>query len=142
MRLIKVELHNSKISNFLFDLRNKSYVKKNSMNTKNLKLYNHKKWFKKFLNGKNMLYLITKKKVMIGYIRLEKIRRYYNVSWAILKKYQKMGFTKKSLILATKNKKCKYKALIKKSNIESIYIAEKAKFKRKYIKKDILYYFK
>ena len=142
MRLIKVELYNSKISNFLFDLRNKSYVKKNTMNTKNLKLYNHKIWFKKFLNGKNMLYLITKKKVMIGYIRLEKIRMYYNVSWAILKKYQKMGFTKKSLILATKNKKYKYKALIKKSNIESVYIAEKAKFKRKYKKKDILYYLK
>ena len=142
MRLIKVKSDNPKISNFLFNLRNKSYVKKNSINTKNLKFSHHKKWFENFLKIKNILYLITKKKVMIGYIRLEKIKKYYNVSWAILKKYQKMGLAKRSLILATKSKKYKYKALIKKANIESIYIAEKAKFKRKYIKKDILYYFK
>lgn len=142
MRLIKVKSDNPRISNFLFNLRNKSYVKKNSINTKNLKFSNHKKWFENFLKIKNILYIITKKKVMIGYIRLEKIKKYYNVSWAILKKYQKMGLTKRSLILATKSKKYKYKALIKKANIESIYIAEKAKFKRKYIKKDIIYYFK
>lgn len=142
MRLIKVKSDNLKISNFLFNLRNKSYVKKNSINTKILKYSQHKKWFDNFFKRKNILYLITKKKIMIGYIRLEKIRKYYNVSWAILKKYQKMGLAKKSLILATKSKKYKYKALIKKANIESIYIAEKAKFKRKYIKKNILYYLK
>ena len=37
-----------------------------------------------------------------------------------------MGFAKKGLILATKNKNYKYKALIKKNNISSIKIAEKA----------------
>ena len=142
MRLIKAKSNNPKISYFLFNLRNKSYVKRNSINKKNLKFSQHKKWFDNFFKKKNILYIITKKKIMIGYIRLEKIKKYYNISWAILKKYQKMGLMKKSLILATKSKKYKYKALIKKTNIASIYIAEKAKFKRKYKKKDILYYLK
>ena len=41
---------------------------------------------------------------MVGYIRMEKKNKFFYVSWAILKKYQKMGFAKKSLNLATKNK--------------------------------------
>jgi len=53
-----------------------------------------------------------------------------------------MGFAKKGLGFATKTKTRKYKALIKKNNLTSIHIAEKANFKRKYVKENILYYFK
>ena len=79
---------------------------------------------------------------MIGYIRLEKIKNFFYVSWAILKKYQNMGFAKKGLSFATKTKTHKYKALIKKNNFTSVHVAEKANFKRKYAKKNILYYYK
>ena len=63
MRLIKAKSNNPKISYFLFNLRNKSYVKRNSINTKNLKFSQHKKWFDNFFKKKNILYIITKKKL-------------------------------------------------------------------------------
>lgn len=140
--LMKVKSNDMKVSKFLFILRNKNYVRYNSINKKSITFSKHKKWFERFLKKKNILYIIYLKKQMIGYIRMEKINKFFYVSWAILKKYQKMGFAKKSLNFATKNKMYKYKALIKKNNLASIYIAEKANFKRKYINKNILYYCK
>lgn len=142
MKLIRVKFYDIKISKFIFTLRNKNYVRKNSINTKKLKISEHKKWFDNFLKKKNIIYIISKKKIMIGYIRLEKIKNFFYVSWAILKKYHNMGFAKKGLGFVTKTKTRKYKALIKKNNLTSIHIAEKANFKRKYVKENILYYFK
>ena len=97
---------------------------------------------KKFFLKKNILFLIYEDKIKIGYVRLEKYRKVFNVSWAITKKYQKKGFIKKSVKFATKNKNYKYKATIKKNNIASKKIALNANFKLKYIKGEILYYFK
>ena len=142
MILAKVKLNDIKACKFLFMLRNKAYVKNNSLNKKSIKFPKHKYWFKAFLKKKNIIYIIHEKKRMIGYIRMKKINNFFCVSWAILQKYQKMGFAKKSLILATKNKNYRYKALIKKNNISSIMIAEKANFKRKFAKQNILYFYK
>lgn len=142
MKLIKVKFYNFKISKFIFSLRNKNYVRRNSINSKKIKILEHKRWFESFLEKKNIIYIISNNKIMIGYVRLEKIKNFFYVSWAILKKYQNKGFAKKSLILATKTKAHKYKALIKKNNFASIHIAEKANFKRKFVKKNILYYIK
>ena len=142
MKLIRVKFYNTKISKFIFALRNKNYVRNNSINTKKIKISEHKKWFENFLKKKNILYIINENQLMIGYIRLEKIKNFFYVSWAILKKYHNMGFAKKGLSFATKTKAHKYKALIKKNNFASIHIAEKTNFKRKYVKDNILYYFK
>ncbi len=139
---MKVKSNDIRVSKFLFILRNKNYVRYNSLNKKLITFSKHKKWFQRFLQKKNIIYIIYQKKEMVGYIRMEKKNKFFYVSWAILKKYQKMGFAKKSLNLATKNKMYKYKALIKKNNLTSIYIAEKANFKQKYINKNILYYYK
>ena len=142
MVLVKVKLNDIKAFKFLFMLRNKDYVRKHSLNKKSIKFSAHKNWFKYFLKKRNIIYIIHKKKKMVGYIRMEKKNNFFYVSWAILQKYQKMGFAKKSLILATKNKKYKYKALIKKNNISSIMIAEKANFRQKFAKQNILYFYK
>ena len=56
------------------------------------------------------------------------------------KKIPKYGICKKGFGFAAKTKTHKYKALIKKDNITSVYVAEIANFKRKYAKKNILYY--
>lgn len=142
MKLTKVKSSDNEISKFLFILRNKSYVRKNSFNKKILIFKDHVKWFKNFLIKKNIIYLISENKFMIGYIRLKKKKNNFYVSWAVLKKYQKKGFAKKSLLIATKAKAYKYTALIKKNNLASINIAEKANFKLKYLRKNILYYSK
>ena len=142
MMLTKVKLNDIKAYKFLFTLRNKDYVKKHSLSKKSIKFSTHKDWLKYFLKKKNIIYIISEKKKMVGYIRMEKKNNFFYVSWAILKKYQKMGFAKKSLILATKNKNYRYKALIKKNNISSIMIAEKANFKQKFAKQNILYFYK
>ena len=142
IKLKKVKINDSQASKFLFTLRNKKYVRVNSINTKKIKFTEHKKWFEVFLKKKNIIYIIYVKKIMIGYIRLEKIQDIFYTSWAVLKKYQKLGFAKKSLKVATRNKNYKYKSLIKKNNLASISIAENASFEYKYKRKNILYYLK
>ena len=106
---------NDKISNFIFKLRNKIYVRKNSLNNSKINSKSHKLWIQKFLNKKNKLYIVSKRKIPIGYIRLELNKKIYNTSWALDKKYHGKGYAKKSLIYTTKNKKFKYMAIIKKT---------------------------
>jgi len=43
MKLIRVKFNDIKISKFIFTLRNKNYVRKNSINTIKLKISEHKK---------------------------------------------------------------------------------------------------
>ena len=70
IKLKKVKINDSQASKFLFTLRNKKYVRVNSINTKKIKFTEHKKWFEVFLKKKNIIYIIYVKKIMIGYIRL------------------------------------------------------------------------
>jgi len=142
MRLVKIKKYSTKISKFLFNLRNKNYVRKNSINTKKINFLDHEKWFKNFLKKENILYLMKEKNTFIGYIRMQNYKNFFYVSWAVLKKFQKMGYAKKGLVLSTKIKKYKYKALIKRGNFASICIAEKTNFKLEYLKKNICYYSK
>ena len=142
MKLIKVKSNNIKISKFLFELRQKNYVKKNSLNKKKIYFSEHEEWLRKFFLKKNILFLIYNQKLKVGYVRLEKNRNIFNVSWAIIKKYQKKGLIKKGVKIATKNKNYKYKAIIKKNNIASKKIALNANFKLRYSKDEIDYYFK
>ena len=139
MKIKKITKINNKISNFVFNLRNKSYVRKNSINLCKIKKKIHTNWIKKFLNKKNKLYIILEKNVMIGYIRLELDKKIFNTSWAFIKKFNGKGYAKKSLSYVTKNKQHKYKALIKTANIASINVAINSKFKFKKIKKNLVY---
>lgn len=141
MKLKKILLYNKKISKFLFKLRNKKYVVDNSINKQNILYSKHDKWLRTFLKQDNVLYLVLQGKIMIGYVRLEKKQNYFDLSWAVIKKKHNQGIGTKSLRFATKNKKLKYRAIIKKRNFSSIRIAEKVGFKRKYSKKNFIHFF-
>ena len=138
----EVKKLNNKNSKFILELRNKTYVRKNSINYSKITVKSHELFIKKFFNRKNKLYIISKKKVPIGYIRLEFKNNFYNTSWALDKNYQKKGYAKKSLIYATKNKKYRYKAIIKKKNLISFNLAKIANFKLKRTMNNIYYLYK
>lgn len=140
MKIIKINLYNEKISKFLFILRNKNYVRKNSLNKKIINYQNHKYWLKKFLK-KNTINILVYKKQMAGYVRLLKSKTYIDCSWAVLKKFQGNGIAAKALKTITNDKKT-YRALIKIDNIPSKLVAKKANFRLKLLRKDIEYYYK
>ena len=142
MKIKKIDKIDNKISNFIFSLRNKYYVRKNSLTKSKITLKNHKTWIKNFFKRKNILYIIMKKEVLIGYVRLELNRKIYNVSWALTKNFHGKGYAKKSLHFATKNKLYKYKALIKNKNVISLKVANHSKFKSKMTKNNLVYLYK
>ena len=134
MIIKNVKLYDQNISRFLFNLRNKKYVRKYSTNKKIIKYKHHEMWLKDFLNKKNRLFLIFFKSFKAGYMRLEKKKNYFHVSWAILKKYQGKNLAKKSLKKITSNRKFKYKAIIFENNKSSENVAKFADFKLKITK--------
>ena len=142
MKIKKITKVDEKISNFIFNLRNKDYVRKNSLRNSKITIKNHKVWIKNFLKKNNILYIITIREVPIGYVRLELERKIYNASWALIKKFHGKGYAKKILDYTTQKKHYKYKALIKKRNIASIKIAIHAKFKFKMSKNNVIYLYK
>ena len=141
MKIMNIKKFDEKISIFIFNLRNKSYVRKNSLNNKIIKYKNHITWLKKFLK-KNIFYIIVYQEKMVGYIKLELKKNIYLSSWALEKKYQGKRITTKCLILATNGEGQKYKAIIKQDNPASIKAAYHAKFKLKLIKNQICYLYK
>lgn len=140
MKIIKINLYNEKISKFLFILRNKNYVRKNSLNKKIINYQNHKYWLKKFLK-KNTINILVYRKQMAGYVRLLKSKTCIDCSWAVLKKFQGNGIAAKALKTITNDKKT-YRALIKIDNIASKLVAKKANFRLRLSRKDIEYYYK
>lgn len=142
MIIKNVKLYDKNVSRFLFNLRNKKYVRKYSINKKIIKYKHHEIWFKNFLKKKNRLFLIFFKGFKAGYIRLEKSKNYFLVSWAILKKYQGKNLAKRSLKKVTANKKFKYKAIIFENNKSSENVAKFANFKLKITKNRNKYYSK
>ena len=142
MKVTKIIKINENISNFIFNLRNKDYVRKNSLNTLCISLKSHNVWIKNFLKKNNKLYIISEKKLPIGYVRLQRERGFYNTSWALTKKYHGKGYAKNFLKLSTRNKLFRYKAIIKEKNTASLKIALYAKFTIKRKINNIFYFFK
>ena len=140
MPLILFQKYNENYSRFIFNLRNKPYVRKSSINKKKINYYDHKRWISSFLKKKkNKLLIIKKKKNKMGFIRLEKNKHFYNLSWALLKSYHNRGIVSKSLKEATNSRKLKYKAIIIKNNIPSIKSALNAGFSKKKVGNKYVY---
>ena len=131
--MIKIEILTKPIySTNILDLRNKNYVRKNSINKLKIKKNHHKVWFQKCLK-ENKIYIIKKNNFFVGYIRIEKKNK--NVSWAIKKRFHgKIKFS--NLLKKTTNKGLI--ARIYKDNIVSLVVALKAGFKFYKKNKDIL----
>ena len=54
MKIMNIKKFDEKISIFIFNLRNKSYVRKNSLNNKIIKYKDHTIWLKKILKKRNI----------------------------------------------------------------------------------------
>ena len=67
---------------YLRTLRNKTYIRINSLNKKKVSKKDHKNWLDK--NKKNKIFILKDKKKNIGYIRIDEKKF---VSWALEKKY-------------------------------------------------------
>lgn len=134
------KLHKKYLS-FLFEIRNKPYVRKNSTNLKKTYFKKHVSWVSNFIKKpSNKIYIIKKNKFNAGYIRIETRGKIKKLSWALLKKYQKKGLMTKNLSYLTSNKNFSYRALIKKNNISSINMAINIGFKQIYIRGNFLYF--
>ena len=73
MPLKLIQKYNYEDSRFIFDLRNKLYVRKASINKEKINYPVHKIWMINFLKDKkNKLLIIRSKRKKIGFIRLEK----------------------------------------------------------------------
>ena len=74
MRISIIKEYNEEISKFLFNLRNKNFVRRSSLSKTKIKLHQHKIWIKKFFKKKNILYVVRIKDKPVGYVRMEKNR--------------------------------------------------------------------
>ena len=112
----------------LLSIRNKIYVRENSINKKKISLEVHKKWFNSFIQKKrNRIYGLFFKNNLIGFISID-VRKKNNVSWNLKKNY--WGNVKKI---------GKYTANIKIDNISSLIIALKSGFRIFKTKKNIVF---
>ena len=121
----------------LLSIRNKIYVRENSINKKKISLEVHKKWFNSFIQKKrNRIYGLFFKNNLIGFISID-VRKKNNVSWNLKKNYWvKVNFYK---FLKNVTKIGKYTANIKIDNISSLIIALKSGFRIFKTKKNIVF---
>lgn len=109
---------------YIRKLRNKSYIRSNSLSNKIISKRDHQIWIKN--NKTNKIYILKNIKKNIGYIRINEKNF---VSWSLEKKYwgkiKFSDFLKKSI----SNKKIIYFCLILNNNIRSQIVALKAGFK-------------
>ncbi len=143
MSLFLVKKFDKNISNFIYKLRNKKYVRDQSKSKKKIMIYEHELWFKKFIiNFNNNFYIIKYKGINAGYLRTVKKKINKVVSWALLKKYQNKGIMTRNLIKLTSNKKFKYRACVKKNNTASLKMANKAGFTKSIKRGKFVYLYK
>jgi hypothetical protein len=140
VKFIRIKNYDEKVSKFLFNLRNKNYVRKNSLNKKIISYKNHHNWFKNIII-KSSLNIILFKKTMVGFIRLEKNKNFTDCSWAVLNKFQGNNIATKGLRNVT-SQKIKYRAKIKNDNHASIKVAKKSGFNLKLKRNNIQYFYK
>ncbi len=121
----------------LLSIRNKIYVRENSINKKKISLEVHKKWFNSFIQKKrNRIYGLFFKNNLIGFISID-VRKKNKVSWNLKKNYWgKVNFYK---FLKNVTKIGKYTANIKIDNISSLIIALKSGFRIFKTKKNIVF---
>tara|TARA_B100001063_G_C16720642_1_gene533359 strand:- start:812 stop:1243 length:432 start_codon:yes stop_codon:yes gene_type:complete len=140
VKVFRSKKNNSKTSNFLLNLRNKKYVRTNSLDRKLIKIEDHKKWLNSYLkNKKNKIFIIKINQKYIGYFRLQKKNSYYETSWAILEKFRGKKIISKFLKKVTTNSKVNYRATIRRQNIASIKAALNAGFVIKRKVKSLIY---
>ena len=121
-----------KDSKKFFELRFSAESRKFSLNKDNIDYLSHLRWYKSKINNKKNIYrTINVDNKIVGYLRLDFIEFYYQVSIFGIKKYQKKGiFTKVIKKIETSLKKpCLLLAKVKNKNINSIIFFKKNNYK-------------
>lgn len=137
MKLNLVEIKSMQDFEYIRKLRNKSYVRLNSLNKKIILNEEHIKWVKK--NKINKIYILKNRTKNIGYIRINENKF---VSWALEKKFwgkiKFFEYLKKSI----SNKKFNYSCVILSDNLRSQIVALKAGFRFNKMVGKKIYFFK
>ena len=137
MKLNLVEIKSMQDFEYIRKLRNKSYVRLNSLNKKIILNEEHIKWVKK--NKINKIYILKNRTKNIGYIRINENKF---VSWALEKKFwgkiKFFEYLKKSI----SNKKFNYSCVILRDNLRSQIVALKAGFRFNKMVGKKIYFFK
>ena len=76
MKLLKIKSNDKRTSKFIYKLRNKYYVRNSSINKKIIEPKEHEKWINNFFKKNNIFYIFLIKKIMAGYIRLERLKSF------------------------------------------------------------------
>ena len=122
----------------IYKLNNSFSVRKYSTHNKRFAYHSHLKWMRVLIKKKKAFILISKNN-LIGFIKSEKIRDKFFLSWAISKKSRNKGYGKIMLKYICKKSKQTYHAKIMKKNIFSLNMCLKCNFKIYYSNK--IYYF-
>ena len=137
MKVNLVEIKSMQDFEYIRKLRNKSYVRLNSLNKKIILNEEHIKWVKK--NKINKIYILKNRTKNIGYIRINENKF---VSWALEKKFwgkiKFFEYLKKSI----SNKKFNYSCVILRDNLRSQIVALKAGFRFNKMVGKKIYFFK
>jgi len=122
-----------KDASFFYKLRNEKTARKNSFNSKNIKYYDHLKWYKKKLKKKNTIFLVAviNNSQKIGTVRYETKKIFTSISINISKKFRNLGFGSKILEKSEKflKKKLIIISKIKNNNKASLKIFKKNNYK-------------
>jgi len=122
-----------------FNLRNSRQARINSLNKKKINFKSHKVWYQNNYKKKNnFFFVITFKNQKAGYLRVQKISKFYDVSICIYKKFRNLNLASESLNKISKKikKKITLRALIHYKNIVSINLFFKSGFVIKNLEKE------
>ena len=130
----KLEPYNNKNLHNLFKWKNEKTTRYNSLNSRFIKMSEHKKWIKQNINSKkNKVYIFYYNKKPAGVCAIVKKKKFYYLNYSIDRKFRKRGFSKVMLSMFLKKIKAKfYKnkvfAIVLRKNFTSYRILSKFKF--------------
>lgn len=116
----------------VWEIRNSPTSRRNSLNHNRIKYTDHDQWFKHqyFKNTENRCYVLTGNKRVIGYCRLDKIKKARIISIGIDQSFQGKGLGQRLLsgVIKKNKQKRKINAEIQLTNQASLHLFEKNKF--------------
>ncbi len=132
MKLIFEKIKNLNYAKIIYKINNESAVRKYSKKKEKFSYSHHLIWLKRQLrkNSKEKIFLTIYNKKIIGLMRIRKHKKRNYLSWVIKKEFRRKNLGLLMLSTFVKLYRKKYYAFIKKNNIRSIKICEKAGFSK------------
>ena len=126
----------------LLNWRNDELTRKNSLSSETINTEEHKIWFfNSILSGKRIIYIVKIDNQNVGTVRVDKEEEGSVISWTVAPEHRGKGYAKKTVKKLIETLDGKIIAVIKKSNIASIKVAEYCNMSILKEKKELRYYF-